>query len=198
MIRTVTIVGGGTAGLLSALTLRQQLPGIAIRVVHSRDIGIIGVGEGTTPLFPRHLLETLKLDPHRLFGEASPTWKLGIRFLWGPRPIFYYSFTQQFQARWSDLPQSHGFYLADTYVPADLSSALMAGGEMRSAPPGRSTQLPRRHRAPCGKRPPRRLARFRVPRCRSRIHRGNRPIPRADEQRRRYGVDSHRQPARRG
>jgi tryptophan 7-halogenase len=129
MIRTVTVVGGGTAGLLSALTLRQQLPSVAIRVVHSRDIGIIGVGEGTTPLFPRHLLETLQLDPRRLYGEASPTWKLGIRFFWGSRPIFYYSFTQQFQARWSDLPQSHGFYLADTYVPADLSSALMAAGK---------------------------------------------------------------------
>ena len=75
MIRTITVVGGGTAGLLSALTLKRQLPGVTVCVVHSRDIGIIGVGEGTTPIFPSHLLETLKLDPrhkgaHEYIGEA--------------------------------------------------------------------------------------------------------------------------------
>ena len=51
-IQSVVVLGGGTAGLLAALTLRRQLPHLSIRVIHSADIGVIGVGEGTTPLFP--------------------------------------------------------------------------------------------------------------------------------------------------
>ena len=37
----------------------------------------------------------LKLDPREFFHEARPTWKLAIRFLWGPRERFHYSFRRQ-------------------------------------------------------------------------------------------------------
>ena len=129
MIRAVAVLGGGTAGLLAALTIRRTFPRVRVQVVHSSEIGTIGVGEGTTPIFPRHLLDTLKLDARRMHAQANPTWKLGIRFLWGPRPEFYYSFDRQFEGRWSDLPRPHGFYNTDEYVPADLPSALMAAGK---------------------------------------------------------------------
>jgi len=43
----ITIVGGGTAGLITALILNQRLSD-KIRVIKSDKIGIIGVGEGST------------------------------------------------------------------------------------------------------------------------------------------------------
>ncbi len=129
-IRKIVIVGAGSAGLLTALTLRRALPHLSVRVIHSADLGIIGVGEGTTPVVPRHLLETLQLNPAQLYSEAQPTWKLGLRMLWGPRSEFFYSFDRQFEARWSDLPKANGFYCSsDECPPCDLPSAMMAAGK---------------------------------------------------------------------
>lgn len=45
----VVIVGGGTAGWLTALMARQCLPNDDITLVESEEIGILGAGEGTTP-----------------------------------------------------------------------------------------------------------------------------------------------------
>ena len=128
-MREIVVLGGGTAGLLAALTLRRTLPHLSVTVIHSAELGVIGVGEGTTPLFPRHLLQILGVNAAQLYAEAQPTWKLGIRFLWGPRPQFFYSFGQQFDARWSDLSKSNGFYCGDDCPPADVPAALMACGK---------------------------------------------------------------------
>lgn len=45
---TFGIVGSGTAGLITALMLRKAFPFTSITIVSSADIGIIGVGEGST------------------------------------------------------------------------------------------------------------------------------------------------------
>ena len=82
-VRSVGIVGGGTAGYLAALALRKKVPGLAVTLIESPDLPIIGVGEATTPLLPQFLHVDLGLDVHTLFAEVRPTFKLGIRFLWG-------------------------------------------------------------------------------------------------------------------
>lgn len=94
LVRTVGILGGGTAGYLAALALRRKLPHLAVSLIESSDVPIIGVGEATTPLMPQFLHVDLGLDPHRLFREVRPTLKLGIRFLWGERETgdFHYPF----------------------------------------------------------------------------------------------------------
>lgn len=129
MIRNVLILGAGSAGLLAAITLRKKLPGLTVRVVRSSDIGVIGVGEGTTPAFPAHLFDYLGLDVARFFREAEPTWKLGIRFLWGPRDYFDYTFHNQFEGRWSNLSREPGFYADQDFRGADVPSALMEAGK---------------------------------------------------------------------
>ena len=55
MIKNVLILGAGSAGLLVAITLKKKLPQLDVRVVRSSDIGVIGVGEGTTAGMPSHL-----------------------------------------------------------------------------------------------------------------------------------------------
>lgn len=83
LVTRVGILGGGTAGYLTALALRRKVPGVAVTLIESSGIPVIGVGEATTPLMPQFLHADLGLDIHELFREVRPTFKLGIRFLWG-------------------------------------------------------------------------------------------------------------------
>lgn len=126
MISSILVLGSGSAGLLAAISLKVKLPQLQVRVVRSPDIGVIGVGEGTTPNFPRHLFEYLGINRKSFYAVAEPTWKLGIRFLWGPRGRFDYTFSKQLDAHWSDLPRPNGFYCDEEFRGVDLPAALMA------------------------------------------------------------------------
>ena len=95
MISSILVLGAGSAGLIAAISLKRKIPQIAVTVVRSSEIGVIGVGEGTTPNFPRHMFEYLGISRKRFYELAQPTWKIGIRFLWGPRGRFDYTFSQQ-------------------------------------------------------------------------------------------------------
>jgi len=126
LIRRVLIVGGGSAGFLAALALKTRMPELDVRVVRSKEIGIIGVGEGSTPALTRFLHEYLAITPGRFFEVARPTWKLGLRFLWGPRTYFNYSFNQaQLSGRIKGLRKAKAFYCWDEMAYEDPISALM-------------------------------------------------------------------------
>jgi len=85
-VRSVGIIGGGTAGYLTALALRAARPWLEVTLVESSSVPIIGVGESTTPLMVTFLHHYLGIDPMELYEAVQPTWKLGIRFNWGPDP----------------------------------------------------------------------------------------------------------------
>ena len=130
MIQDILIVGSGSAGLIAALSLKKKIPQVKVRIVRDPDIGVIGVGEGTTPNFPRLLFDYLGI-PRKLFYElAEPTWKLGIRFVWGPRGHFDYTFAPQLDAHWNDLPRPNGFYCDQQFSCVDAPAALMDEGKV--------------------------------------------------------------------
>lgn len=52
LIQPIVVLGGGSAGFMVALTLKRKLRHLNVRVIRSPDIGVIGVGEGTTIAFP--------------------------------------------------------------------------------------------------------------------------------------------------
>jgi hypothetical protein len=83
-IRSITILGGGTAGWMAAALARTfDRQAMRITLVESEEIGIIGVGEATVPLF-RHFNETLGVDEHAFLRETMGSYKLGIEFCdWG-------------------------------------------------------------------------------------------------------------------
>jgi tryptophan halogenase len=88
----IGVIGGGTAGYFAAIALKRSVPARRVTVVESSKIPIIGVGEATTPPMVPFLHHVLGIDVVDFFARVQPTWKLGIRFDWGPRPFFTYPF----------------------------------------------------------------------------------------------------------
>jgi tryptophan halogenase len=82
-IKSIGIIGGGTAGYLAALALNKYHPQIKTSVVESSKIPVIGVGESTTSEIVSFLHKGLGIDPITFFKEVQPTLKFGIRFNWG-------------------------------------------------------------------------------------------------------------------
>lgn len=82
------VLGGGTAGWMSACLLAHHWPQHQISVVESLDIGIIGVGEGSTPQL-KAFFETLGIAEADWMPKCNATYKAGIRFdHWSERPGF--------------------------------------------------------------------------------------------------------------
>ncbi|MET0236206.1 MAG: tryptophan halogenase family protein [Kibdelosporangium sp.] len=80
MPRRVVVVGGGTAGWMTASYLRAAFgDGIQITLVESKNVSTIGVGEATFSTV-RHFFEYLGLAEHEWMPECSATYKLAIRF----------------------------------------------------------------------------------------------------------------------
>src|SRR5579871_6086438 len=80
-IRSIAIVGGGTAGWLAAAMLARALPGTrtVITVIESPDIGTVGVGEATIPPIIE-LLRYLSINEADFVRHTRSTFKLGIKF----------------------------------------------------------------------------------------------------------------------
>ncbi len=83
-VHNIVIVGGGTAGWMTASALSKIVgDSYRIRLVESDDIGIIGVGEATIP----HINEfnrALGIDEDAFLRATQGTFKLGIEFVnWG-------------------------------------------------------------------------------------------------------------------
>lgn len=80
MIKSVVVVGGGTAGWMSATYLKAAFGDrISVTLVESERVGTIGVGEATFSTV-RHFFDYLGLDERDWMPRCSGSYKLAIRF----------------------------------------------------------------------------------------------------------------------
>jgi tryptophan 7-halogenase len=125
-VRNVIVLGGGSAGFMVALALKMKLPDLSVRVIHSSDLGIIGVGEGSTVALTRFLHGYLRLSPTKLFELARPTWKMGLKYIWGPRDSFHYTLGPGPATKGPGLARPIGYYCDADLTHQDMHSAMMA------------------------------------------------------------------------
>ncbi len=85
-ITSVTIVGGGTAGWLSAALLtaygrrgKSGEPPLQVTLIESPDIPTVGVGEATVPGMVR-TLQSIGISERDFFRECNASFKLGVSF----------------------------------------------------------------------------------------------------------------------
>jgi tryptophan halogenase len=84
------VVGGGTAGWLTALFLKKNIAYSNVTVIASTEIGILGAGEGTNWDFIKFLKE-IDIPVDEVIKHAKGTFKNGIKFTnWNGDGTHYY------------------------------------------------------------------------------------------------------------
>lgn len=94
-IKSILIVGGGTAGWLSAGIIaahhrKRSHEHLKITLVEASDIPTVGVGEGTWPTI-RNTVRMIGIDEKKVFRDCFAGFKQGAKFVnWVTQDDFYY------------------------------------------------------------------------------------------------------------
>ena len=85
--KKVVILGGGSAGWMTAAAICSALPqgSVSVELVESDAIGIVGVGEATLPHL-RQFNDKIGIDEAEFMSATGATFKLGIEFVGWARP----------------------------------------------------------------------------------------------------------------
>jgi tryptophan halogenase len=143
-IRSILIVGGGSAGWMTAAALSQTLgKRCAITLIESEEIGTVGVGEATIPPI-RLFNQLLGIDEGEFVRSTQGSFKLGIQFIDWARPGLRYFHPFGSYGRPFDTVSVHHHWLATraaTGIPLDdLCMAWAAASQGKFAKPSTDTR----------------------------------------------------------
>lgn len=109
MSKNISIIGGGTAGWITALLVKEYYPSFNISLIESDEIGILGAGEGTTPQFVK-FLDEVGIPFSDIVKNCKATLKQGIEFTnWlGDNTSYFHAFDSN-----DDLSEFKGIIATD-------------------------------------------------------------------------------------
>lgn len=100
--KKILIVGGGTAGWMAANLVATRWNDVEVCLLESTEIGIIGVGEGSTPHL-KFFFDAINISEAEWMPRCNATYKNGISFAnWSSAPGFE-SYFHPFPAQTDDL-----------------------------------------------------------------------------------------------
>ena len=145
-LRSIVIVGGGSAGWMAAAALSRALTrGCAITLIESDEIGTVGVGEATIPPI-QTFNQMLGLDENEFLRRTQGSFKLGIEFVdWAKQGHRYFHpfgpHGHQF-----DLSPQHQYWLRGRHRPGaagldEHSMAWAAASRGRFDKPSRDPRM---------------------------------------------------------
>lgn len=118
-MKSIGIIGGGTAGFVAALILKNTYPSVDIEVVRSTKIGTIGVGEGSTEHWS-FFMDYVNIEPYEIIKECDATFKSGIMFEnWGEKD-YLQNVEGNLVGDQQGLLFVYAKYIAEGYGPKDL------------------------------------------------------------------------------
>lgn len=99
LLESIVIVGGGTAGWMTAAYLRKAFPGLRLTLVEAETIPRIGVGEATIPNLQKVFFDFLGIPEEEWMRRCNAAFKLAVKFVnWrqpresGIEDHFYHAF----------------------------------------------------------------------------------------------------------
>ncbi len=141
LIQKIVIVGGGTAGWMTAAPMAQRMGTTCdIVLVESPDIGTIGVGEATLPTI-RYYNASLGVDEADFIRKTQASFKVGIEFKdWGKQGNrFFHGFGDYGPTLDDVLPHQYWLRLAQSFknMPSieNWSVPAMMARHMKFIPP---------------------------------------------------------------
>ena len=78
-IKNICIVGGGSAGWMTAAALTKMLPDMNVTLIESKNISTVGVGESTLTYINK-FLKLLGLKDEDWMSYCNATYKTSIKF----------------------------------------------------------------------------------------------------------------------
>jgi len=88
-INKITVVGGGTAGCISSMILKKRFPQCSVEIIESSNIGIVGVGEGSTEHWAK-FCNFVDINHYEVIRECGATFKIGIYYdNWDEEPFMH-------------------------------------------------------------------------------------------------------------
>lgn len=120
-VKRIAVVGGGTAGFVTALILKTRL-NAQVDIIHSSKIGVIGVGEGSTEHW-REFMTFIGETPFSIIQQCDATFKLGIMFQnWGESDYFH-SIQSGYSLSHGQTPTGYLKIISDTSDPKKMSDS---------------------------------------------------------------------------
>jgi hypothetical protein len=80
LIQNVVILGGGTAGWMTASYLKKAFPGLKITLLEAPNIPKIGVGEATVPNLQKVFFDFLGLPEDEWMRRCNAAFKVAVKF----------------------------------------------------------------------------------------------------------------------